>query len=295
MKYKFIWTFIAMQFVFLPFVNAQVEEMEHDMFENMRQEDKVVIVAVHSGAENADAQQSLDRFNARLKQAYPLYDFREAWTSRKGVKPVATPDALFSQLQKEGYTHVLVQSSELTDGAEMQYLRYMVDANKEKFKQMRLGAPLLNDVQDYEEVIKTAIAAYGKPKEINVLVCNGAEGAANAQYALLEYALHDHDLTSWYVGTLDGYPSLDNIIKQLKLQKQKKVNLVPFMFAADKQLMAARMKEWAQMLQQAGYKVATEAHNVGELDAILNIFEKHIRHAEKYRTLSAKELKMLIR
>ena len=295
MKYKFIWTFIAMQFVFLPFVNAQVEEMEHDMFENMRQEDKAVIVAVHSGAENADAQQSLDRFNARLKQAYPLYDFREAWTSRKGVKPVATPDALFSQLQKEGYTHVLVQSSELTDGAEMQYLRYMVDANKEKFKQMRLGAPLLNDVQDYEEVAKMAIATYGNPKEVNVLVCHGAEGSANAEYAMLEYALHDNAPTSWFVGTVDGYPSLDSLMKQLRQQKLKKVNLIPFMFATDKQTMTDKMKEWSQSLQKAGYKVATNTNSVGELDAILNIFEKHIRHAEKYRTFSAKELKMLVR
>ena len=292
---RFIGVFAIMLSMCFSLAKAQVTEMEQDMFENMRKEDKAVIVAVHGGAENAETQQRLDKFNARLKQAYPQYDFREAWTSRGGVKPIATPDALFSQLHKEGYTHVLVQSSELIDGVEMQYLRYMVDTHKEKFKQMRLGAPLLNDVQDYEEVAKMAIATYGNPKEVNVLVCHGTEGSANAEYAMLEYALHDNAPTSWFVGTVDGYPSLDSLMKQLRQQKLKKVNLIPFMFATDKQAMTDKMKEWSQSLQKAGYKVATNTNSVGELDAILNIFEKHIRHAEKYRRFSAKELKMLVR
>ena len=289
---------LAIALAALSFISlmAQTTEMEQDMFEAMRDGDKAVIVAVHAGTDSREAQQTLDRFNMRLRQAYPNYDFREAWTSKAVNKQTANPDALFSQLQKEGYTHVLVQTSELIDCTDMQYLRYVVDNNKGKFKQIRLGEPLLKDVQDYEEVVKTTVTAYGKPKEVNVLMCNGSENVTtDAQYTMLEYTLQDKDSKSWFVGTVDGYPSLDSLIKRLKRQKLKKVNLIPFMFAADQQVMTDRMREWAQSLQKAGYKVTTEMHDLGELDEILNLFEKHIRHAEKYRTLSAKELKLLVR
>ncbi|MBQ6964352.1 MAG: sirohydrochlorin cobaltochelatase [Bacteroidaceae bacterium] len=271
---------------------AQNTEMEQDMFENMRDGDKAVVVAVHTGADDAATQQCIDRFNARLRQTYPNYAFKEAWTSHTTHR-VPTPDELLSQLEKEGYTHVLVQSSHLIDNTEQQYLSYLTDANKGRFKHLRLGKPLLSDPSDYECAISIMNETYGKPKEVNVLVCNDTEGKTHPQYAMLDYALHDHGLKTWHVGTIDGYPSLGSLIKQLKAQKIKKVHLIPFMFATDAQTTAYITKDWVQQLQKAGYKVTANIHSLGELDAILDLFESHIRHAEKFRALTAKELKML--
>lgn len=282
-------------------VMGQLAEIEHDMFESMLESDKAVIVAVHTGAEDATAQQQIDRFNTRLKEAYPNYDFREAWTTRDLIKlsndgtSIKTPDELFSQLKKDGYTHVLVQSSNIINCAEMQFLRYAVETAKENFKQIRLGDPLLSTPEDYEYAIKAMAEAYGNEKEANILMCNGTASVEDSQYAMLDYTLKDQDFKEWFVGTVDGHLSLESLKKQLKTNKVKKVHIIPFTFAQSTQTTASTIKEWAQNLQEAGYKVTTELRCLGDLDAIMDIFEKHIKHAEKFRRYSAKEMKMIAR
>lgn len=273
------------------------------MFENLSDGDKVAVVAVHVGAEDALSQQRLDRFNTRIRQAYPQHDFREAWTSRSlirqmgsnGVNRILTPDELFSQLKKDGYTHVLVQSSSLINDTEMQYLRHIIDSAKEGFKQIRLGEPLLNAIDDYQQILQAITTTMGQEKAANVLMCEGTTGTENAQYALLDYILHDNGYKDWHVGTEGGYPSLESMMKQLKLQKAKKVHLIPFLFAPSTQTIGDLTKEWTQQLQKAGYKVTAETRCLSDMDAILDLFENHIRHAEKHRKFTPKELKLITR
>ncbi|MBO5584888.1 MAG: sirohydrochlorin cobaltochelatase [Bacteroidaceae bacterium] len=280
---------------------AQETEMEQDLFETMREGDKAAIVAVHQGAEDAQSRLSIDRFNTRLRKAYPNYTFYEAWTSRRliqkmsvnGVSYVPTPDELFNQLHKEGYTHVLIQSSNIVNGADMQFLRHTVEATQPRFKHMRLGEPLLTDEQDYAEAAQATAEAFGSEKEANVLMCSSDAGPENAQFAMLDYALKDHDSRDWYVGTTGGYPSLESLIRQLKHQKVKKVHIIPFIFTANAQATNEMVHEWAQHLQKAGYKVTSEARCLADVDAIMGIFERHIRHAEKFRRLTAKEQKLI--
>lgn len=282
---------------------GQPAEIEQDMFETMLEGDKAVIVAVHVGAEDATAQQQIDRFNSRLQQAYPNYDFRQAWSTRELINQqastapsrITTPDELFSQLKKDGYTHVLVQSSNIINCTEMQFLRHAVETAKEHFKQIRLGEPLLSTPADYEDAIKAMAEAYGSDKEANILMCSGTASVEDSQYAMLDYTLKDHELTEWFVGTVDGYPSLESLKKQLKSNKIKKVHLIPFTFAQSSQSTSSTLQEWTQELQEAGYKVSSEMRCLGDLDAIMDIFENHIRHAEKFRRYSAKEMKLIAR
>lgn len=282
---------------------AQETELEQDLFETMHEGDKAAIVAVHVGADDLVARERIDRFNERFRHLYPEYTFREAWTSRSlirqmssnGVSYIPTPDELFSQLKKDGYTHILIQSSNIVNCAEMQFLRYAVETAKSQFKQIRLGEPLLNDEADYEEVAKATAAAYGNEKEANVLMCSSRVGTENAQYAMLDYTLRDNNFKGWFVGIAGGYPSIDSILKQLKTQKVKKVHLIPFLFAASNQTTTDMIREWTQHLQRAGYKVTAEMHCLGDVDAIMDIFERHIKHAEKYHRYSAKELKLITR
>lgn len=275
--------------------------MEQHLLENRQDGDKVAVVAVHVGAADAASQLCIDRFNARMRQAYPQYDFKEAWTSRSlirqastsGLTRLFTPEELFAQLRKDGYTHVLIQSSCLVNDTEMQYLRQVAEEAKSQFKQLRLGEPLLSDAIDYERAALATAAALGSPKEANVLICCGTRGTEDAQYAMLDYTLRDQDLKGWFVGTADGYPSFDSLVKQLKIQKVKKVHLIPFLFAASKPDTSDILRTWAQHLQKAGYKVTSETRCLGDVDAILDLFEDHIRHAENYRRYSPKELKLM--
>lgn len=273
---------------------AQTTEMEQDLFESLREGDKAVVVAVHNGTLDGSAISTYERINQQLRQAYPNYAFREAWTSRSTFKQVPTPDELLSQLLKEGCTHVLIQSSDLTDGLNMQCLRQTVEDVKGKFKHIRLGEPLLSNADDYEKAIQAA-TIFGQPKVVNVFVCADTDNGNTAQYAVLDYMLRNKDMKGWHVATIEGMPTFTHLLKQLKSEKAKKVHLIPFMLTSDNKAALEKLREWQEELDDEGYKVTVEMHYLGELDDIISIFANHIRHAEKYRRLTAKEQKLITR
>ncbi len=273
---------------------AQTAEMEQDLFDGLREGDKAVVVAVHDGTLDGSAISTYERINQQLRQAYPNYAFREAWTSRSTMKQVPTPDELLSQLQKEGYTHVLIQSSDLTDGLNMQCLRQTVEDMKGKFKHIRLGEPLLSSPEDYEKAIQAA-AIFGQPKMVNVFVCADADNGNATQYAVLDYTLRNRDMKGWHAATIGGMPTFAHLLKQLKSEKAKKVHLIPFMLTNDNKEALETLREWEEELDDEGYKVSVEMHYLGELDDIISLFGNHIRHAEKFRRLTAKEQKLTTR
>jgi len=266
------------------------ETMEQDMFESMKDNDKSVVVVVHKDTKSGIGQRGIDRLTLRLHELYPNCDYREACTNRGAMEQTPDPDELFSQLEKDGYTHVLVQPSCITNDLDMQYLRHIVETAKGNFKHLRLGEPLLRDLADYQQVADIAINTFSMPKEVNVLVCDG-DGEEDASYMMLDYTLRDKSNGNWLLATTNGIPTLDHLIKVLKMQKIKKVHLVPF----NAEVNSAMRGECTKKLQQEGYKVTTEPRTLAEQEGIINLFEQHIRQAEKHRRLTPKEQKIITR
>lgn len=267
------------------------ETMEQDMFESMKDNDKAVIMVVHKDADSGIGQQGINRLTLKLRERYPNYAYREACTTQGTMEQMPDPDELFSQLEKDGYTHVLVQPSCITNDLDMQYLRHIVETAKGKFKHLRLGEPLLSDLADYQEVADITISTFSMPKEVNVLVCPSAGHEADASYTLLDYTLRNKGIQDWHLATIGGIPSLNHLILQLKIQKIKKVHLVPF----NAEVNSTMRGEWVKKLQQAGYKVTIEPRTLVDQESIINLFEQHICQAEKYRRLTPKEQKIITR
>ena len=295
---------IALMMLCLPAATpatAQVQEMEVNIFEMMKQTDKAVVVTVHTGSQDPFVLERYRRFNSMIKQAYPNYEHREAWTSREMISAcdamkastLHTPDELLNLLAKDGYTHVLLQSSCLANDTEMQSLRHVVDNTSGMFKQIRLGEPLLSSTEDYEDVVNATTHAFGNSKTASLIILDEGEGDDNAQLALLDYVFKDKGLSTWYVGTTDGYPSFDSLIRRLKHDKMKKVRLIPFSFNASSITISQSISTWAEELKKAGCKVTAESKNVCDLDEIITIMRNHCKHAEEYRKLTAKEMQFI--
>ena len=291
---------IAFLFFLIPIplpTYAQAHEMEQNMFESMRESDKAVVVAVHAGSNDAMTLQRFKRFNEQLRTVFPNCEFREAWTSKTTDTHanIYAPDMLLSQLRKEGYTHVLVQPSSIANDNDMQYLRSTVEAAKDMFKQIRIGEPLLNSIADYERVLSITAAAYGKEKAANVLMCNTSTYEEENQIAMLNYVMRDKGMANWHAGSTNGYPSIESLIRQLKMGKLKKVHLIPFSFSDGMQDITNNMAQWTQALEKAGYKVTTDTHCIGDMNEIIDIYRQHCKHAEEFRTLTAKERQLIKR
>jgi len=275
-------------------LSAQSREVEQDMFEAMRTDEKAAVIAVHYG--NTDGSSCIGRFNEKLRAAFPQCTFREAWTSFPAIRQMneqgqvkQTLTHVLQALYTEGYTHVLIQSSNIADGVEMAYIRHEAESYQGKFKQVRIGNTLLAEPADYQEAIRIVTSHYGQKKMANVLVAGGEDSENPSAFSMLDYMLGWQGYTDWLVVAEDGFPTVEQLQKQLKQRKLKKVHLIPFTFAAADEQHVGLLK---QSLQKAGYKVTLGSQPLGKLDDIIDLFVNHALHARQYRTYSPLELKM---
>ena len=102
-----------------------------DMLASMQPGDKAALLMVHFGTtyDNTRAL-TIDAINQKAKAAFQDMEVREAYTSRivarrlkaRGIEKLNPVEAL-EKLKADGYTHILVQSTNIIEGVEMESLR----------------------------------------------------------------------------------------------------------------------------------------------------------------------------
>lgn len=281
-------------------VQAQTA-IKQNMFDDIKPYDKVAIIAVHNGTTNAGARNKvLEKINLALRKAFPAYSFHEAWTSRTIIRQVnangdyiQTPTQLLNELDKQGFTHILIQPTFVTDGIEMQNLRHETQTFKERFKHIRLGEPLLTSAKDYELALLATAAAYGKEKIGNIIIFHNTEPELNPAFTMADYTLRKMEMSNWYVCTSNGVPTSTDLVRELKSNKEKKVGIIPFIFP-EGNIQVDNITEQAKSeIQKSGIKVNNISDNIAEADEIIDIFVNHAKHASQYRTLTPTEQKYI--
>lgn len=275
------------------YANSEGNFVQDDILQNLHSGDKIALLMVHFGTTHEDTRAfTIDAINQKAREQFPQMEIREAYTSRiimrilnkRGVRKLNPVEAL-AQLKAEGYTHVIVQSTNIIDGIEMESLRKDLDLMRPLFKEIRLGMPLLYSPEDYKQVID-CLAEKGQEKTFTILVGHGTYTPATAQYAMLDYMLQAEGHTDFAVGTVEGYPTFDNAISRAQAKKKiKQVQLIPFMFVAGdhaKNDIAGDMKE---ALEKKGYKVSVRMEGLGENPAIQQIYIDHINFIIKHKQI----------
>nr|WP_235336365.1 sirohydrochlorin cobaltochelatase [Bacteroides caecigallinarum] len=275
------------------FAHSEGNFVHNDIMQNLESGDKIALLMVHFGTTHEDTRAlTIDAINQKAKEQFPQMEIREAYTSRiimrilnkRGVRKL-NPVEVLAQLKAEGYTHVVVQSTNIIDGIEMESLRKDIAQMKPLFKEIRLGMPLLYTPEDYKQVID-CLAEKGQEKTFTILVGHGTYTPATAQYAMLDYMLQAEGYADFAVGTVEGYPTFDNAISKAQTKKKiKQVQLIPFMFVAGdhaKNDIAGDMKE---VLEKKGYKVSVHMEGLGENPAIQQIYIDHINFIIKHKQI----------
>ena len=246
--------------------------------------DKLAVLMVHFGTTHADTRAvTIDALNALAAEAFPDTEIREAYTSRVVIRRLGqqgilkhNPAEALEQLRKDGYTHLLIQSSGVIDGVEMESLRRNVWDAAPMFKDIRLGDPLLFEPRDYETVI-TALTQNAAPGKAYVLVGHGTYDASTAQYAMLDYMFKAKGHSNFFVGTLEGYPGQEEVMEQLATSNLKEVVLIPFLFVAGDHAKNDIAGDWKEAFKEAGYTVEVRLQGLGENEAIRNQYIRHLR------------------
>lgn len=269
-------------------LSAKTNFVESDFFAEVKEDDKVAVLMVHFGTSHDDTRaKTIDALNARVKESFEGLELREAWTSRIIIRILSsrgelipTPREALEQLASEGYTRVLIQSSNVIEGVEMESLRLDVREVKDKFKDVRIGNPLLYAPEDYRVVAE--FLQTKKPKdEALVLVGHGTYTPATAQYAMMQYVLDSEGYNGIILGTVEGYPSYDDMLARLKKEQVKKVVLMPFMFVAGQHAKQDIAGDWKESLEKEGYTVSVLMEGLGEQAQVQQLLLDHLRFATK--------------
>ncbi len=290
---------LLIMFPFFCYAQERGNSIKSTMTSNHQPDKKVAILMVHFGTTYDDTRAvTIDAINAKVKQSFPEMEIREAYTSRIIMRRLKTrgilkqtPFEALLKLRSEGYTHVLVQSTDIIDGNEMESLRRDVASVASFFNDIRVGCPLLYSVEDDEAVVKIMTDHAKDIKGDIVWIGHGTHGPATAIYTLLDYMLKANKKDRFHVGTIEGYPTFDTMLAQLKARKAKVVTLVPFMFVAGNHANNDISVDWKQALEKAGFKVNVMMEGLGQIPEIQDMFIGHLKYIINNKPLDIMEKK----
>ncbi|MBN2899241.1 MAG: sirohydrochlorin cobaltochelatase [Clostridia bacterium] len=265
---------------------------------------KQAILLVSFGTSYEDTRAlTIDALEDKYKEAYPDYEVLEAFTSQIIIDLLKERDHIeiynveeaFNYLKDNKFAHVVVQPTLIMNGAEYDEMLAVVEAEKENFVELKLGNPLLSQSEDYEAVVES-LRVEIEPKmatenEAVVFMGHGTHHFANATYPALEYYFHDAGMKNVFIGTVEGYPTVDDVIERLNENGITKVTLYPFMLVAGdhatNDMSGDEEGSWKTMLKKEGFEVETVLRGLGEDAGVQALYLEHTEEAINAEMLEA--------
>ncbi len=281
-----LFLFIA-SFITLPAVHAM---------HGKEKEVKKAILLVAFGTSIPEAQKSFDIIDKRVRQAFPGVEVRWAYTSRIIRKKLArqgkfldSPEVALAKLMDDGYTHVALLSLHTIPGEEFHelYVNSHLFAEMEGgFKRLLVARPLLSSYEDMERVAKAMIKhipGERKRGEAVVLMGHGtAHHPSDAIYMAMNYMFREMDPLI-FVGTVEGHPTINDIVPRLKKLGIKKAYLMPFMSVAGdharNDMAGDEPDSWKSILEKAGIKTVPVLKGTAEYPEVVDVWVEHLKRA----------------
>ena len=286
---------------------------------------KQAIVVTAFGTSYPEALASILNIKSHIEKAFPGVPVRLAFSSniiRKiwrerstdagwqkenpgvpaEVLHVKTPLATIADLQDEGFTDILVQSSHVFAGEEFHDLQALVGglnsirtlkAKFMPFNRLVLGRPALGvpgdaipfteDMETAAEVLAPDIEQARKMGAALVYMGHGNDYFSTGIYGHFQKVLQDKYHYPVFIGCVEGFPAFDDMLAALSASGKKTVLLKPFMVVAgdhaNNDMAGDEDDAWKVLLTKAGFKVTPELRGLGSLDGWAEIYVRHLRDA----------------
>lgn len=234
------------------------------------------------------------------------------------VKGTQVPGPLkaLAELHERSIRDVVVQPLQVVPGSEFHDLASLVMGlgsvrGKNAFRSLCLGLPLLAETADYEEVSR-ALGRIGGISDENsqqsshnsiriwkenvtvpeapcatgqsamVLMGHGTSHPADCIYARMAGIL-ERDHGNVFLGTIDGYPSFNDVLARIKRAGVNQIDLRPFLLVAGghaaRDMAGDDPGSWKSMLEDVGLEVRVFQQGLLESDEIVRVFIRHTRQA----------------
>lgn len=250
---------------------------------------KAILVVSFGTSYKETREKTIEACEAKIRESFEEYDFYRAFTSNTIIRilknrdniHVDNPIEALDRLYEDGYNEVIVQTLHIICGEEYTKLKDQISQYEDKFERIILGRPLLTQIDDYKETIeaiKYQIPALEENEAI-VFMGHGTYHESHSTYPALDYMLKQEGIKG-YVGTVEGYPEIQEVIVNLKKDNISSVRLIPFMLVAGDHAindMAGEDEDsWKSILNKNGFKTKIHLSGLGEN---MHIQKKFVRHA----------------
>lgn len=266
-----------------------------DAFAQHKAQAKKGILLVTFGTSHPEARVAFHTIEKQVKAEFPGLEVQWAFTSKiirkileKRGEHIDSPTEALAKMGENGFTHVAVQSLHVIPGEEYHNLKHTVEAFNKMPKGIQictLGTPLLFSDADNKKVASFIHAEYKEKtgtQSAVVLMGHGTHHPSNIYYPGFQYYLRQKS-NNYYLGTVEGFPALEQVIHQLKTNAIEQVTLVPFMSVAGdhaKNDMAGDEPDsWKSVLEKEGFKVETILKGLAEHKPVVEVWVEHLKVA----------------
>ena len=261
----------------------------------MERKTKAILVVSFGTSFHRTREKTIDRIEADIEAAYPDYRIYRAWTSkmiiakllrRDGVKVPTVAEAV-EQMIADGITELIVQPTHVINGVENDLMKEDVLKRRDAFERVAFGDPLLTSQEDNVAVIRAVMEEFPDLKEDEALVLmgHGTTHYANAIYAALDYTFKDMGYSRVFLGTVEAYPSMESLKKQIRALGPKRLILAPFMVVAGDHAihdMSGQDEDsWRSQFEREGYEVVCQMKGLGEYPGVRQIYLEHVGAAQE--------------
>lgn len=256
---------------------------------------KAGILLVTFGTSVAGADAGYGQVEKMVRDAFPGVEVRWAYTSRiirhklaKQGKVMDSPALALARMGDEGFTAVAVQSLHMIPGEEYDDLVSMARAmagQPECPQKIVVGDPLMYRFVDLEKTAAAMLASVPQERkkgEAVLFMGHGTPHPANAFYAAMQVEFWKLDPNA-IVGTVEGSPTIDDVLAQLRAKGLRKAWLVPLMSVAGdhahNDMAGEEPDSWASVLKRAGIATVPVFRGAAEIEAVDRIWVDHLRAA----------------
>ena len=256
------------------------------------EEAKPVILVVSFGTSyNDNRELSIGAVEADIQAAYPDWEVRRAFTAQTIIDILAERDGIqtdnvtqaMERLVADGVKRVVLQPTHLMHGYEYDDVMAEIAPYVDQFDSFAIGEPLLSSLEDYDAVIDAVLSEneyVGSEDVALVFMGHGTEHFANACYSQLQAMMHAEGYENAFVGTVESFPTVDDMLSQVAEFGASKVILQPLMVVAgdhaNNDMAGDEEDSWKTAFTEAGYEVECVIEGLGQNPAIRAIYVEHV-------------------